>query len=227
MTKKFADAKPIPDSTLELIARLDPTFFPATSARRALAQDRPVSLGRHRRKCSVCQHPERDAIEEAFLHWHSPNEIAAQFGLPDWSSIYRHVRAFGLFADRRRNARFALENIIERANEIQVVTPSAIVAAARAFAHINKEGEWVDPPQHIVVTYVTVSEDSLAPPAVEEKPAAQPAAMPESEPKGRVEDAKAPKEEEKAQNEPVFTVSNRKSSLQSQEVNPLKTKEGS
>ena len=73
----------IPDSTLELITRLDPKFFSATSgARRALAQDRPVSLGRHKRNCSICSHPERDAIEQSFLHWHSPEEIATQFGLP-------------------------------------------------------------------------------------------------------------------------------------------------
>jgi len=182
MTKNIADPKPtyparpdagrgqstesergIPDSTLELIARLDPTFSPTSAARRALAQDRPVSLGRHQRNCSICRHPDRDAIELAFLHWHSPEEIAAQFALPDWSSVYRHVRAFGLFAERRRNARFALESIIERVGEIQVVTPRSIVAAVRAFTRINNEGEWVEPPTQIIVTHVTVSEDSLAP----------------------------------------------------------------
>jgi hypothetical protein len=33
-------------------------------------------LSRHQRKCCVCRHAERDAIEEAFIHWQSPNEIA-------------------------------------------------------------------------------------------------------------------------------------------------------
>jgi hypothetical protein len=180
-TLKTARAEPteteqgIPDSTLELIARLDPTFFPATSAaRRALAQDRPVSLGRHKRKCSVCRHPERHDIEQDFLHWRNPDEIAAQYGLSGWSAVYRHVRAFGLFAERRRNARFALEYIIERVNEIDEVTPRAVVAAVNAFTRINNQGEWVEPPRQVTVSYVR-AQDSLAAPAVEAKPAAQPA----------------------------------------------------
>ena len=173
----------IPDSTLELIARLDPTFFsPTSAARRALAVDRPVNLGRHKRNCSICSHPERDTIEQSFLHWHSPEEIAEQFGLPDWSSVYRHVRAFGLFAERRRNIRYAVESIIERVHEIQVVTPSGFVSAVRAFTCINEEGEWVEPTKRVIVTHVSIaaspqqaeegeSGDSFAPPATEAKTA--------------------------------------------------------
>ena len=49
---------------------------------------RSPSLERHRRKCTVCKHAERDAIEEAFLHWMSPEFITEEFELPDWSTLY-------------------------------------------------------------------------------------------------------------------------------------------
>jgi hypothetical protein len=113
---------------------------------------------RHQRKCSVCRHPERDAIEEAFLHWQSPNEIAIQHDLSDEASIYRHAHATGLFARRDCNLRFALANFIERVNEIQVVTPGAIVRAVRAYTRISKTGEWVEPPRQIIVTHVQAAE---------------------------------------------------------------------
>ena len=60
---------------------------PFTPTRSEGSQPR-ASEGRHERKlvpsrpqagegcASVCRHPERDAIEEAFLHWQSPTEIA-------------------------------------------------------------------------------------------------------------------------------------------------------
>src|ERR1700732_80037 len=37
------------------------------------------ALNRHARKCVVCHPPDRDAIEEEFIHWRSPYEIARQF----------------------------------------------------------------------------------------------------------------------------------------------------
>jgi len=52
-------------------------------------------LGRHTRKCTVCNHPEREAIEEEFLRWRSPKDIADDYGFSDYSSIYRHARAAG------------------------------------------------------------------------------------------------------------------------------------
>jgi hypothetical protein len=115
-------------------------------------------LSRHERKCAVCRHPERDAIEEAFLHWQSPTEIATEHDLTDFSAIYRHAHATGLFARRDNNLRFALGNFIERVNEIQVVTPDAIVRAIRAYTRITKTGEWVEPPRQFVVTHVRAAE---------------------------------------------------------------------
>jgi hypothetical protein len=102
-----------------------------------------VSLGRHRRTCSVCRHAQREEIEAAFIGWRSPASIAEEFGLADRASVYRHSHALGLFEKRRRNIRAALERIIEKAGEVDV-TASAVVAAVQAYAKINSAGEWID-----------------------------------------------------------------------------------
>ena len=40
---------------------------------------RDVSLGRHRRLCSVCQRTEYEEIEAAFIVWTSPASIAVSY----------------------------------------------------------------------------------------------------------------------------------------------------
>jgi hypothetical protein len=102
-----------------------------------------VSLGRHKRICSVCAHKQRGEIEAAFIAWSSPAAIAEEYGLADRSSVYRHAHALGLFQKRQRNVRTALERIIEKAGEVDV-TASAVVAAVQAYAKINAAGEWID-----------------------------------------------------------------------------------
>lgn len=102
-----------------------------------------VSLGRHRRNCSICSHTQRGEIEADFVAWQSPASIAAEYGLADRSSVYRHAHALGLFAKRQRNARAALEIIIERAGEVDM-TASAVVAAVQAYSKINAAGQWID-----------------------------------------------------------------------------------
>ena len=104
---------------------------------------RKISLGRHRRVCSVCQHAQRDNIEAAFVAWNSPASIAEEYGLADRASVYRHAHAIGLFVRRQRNIRVALEHIIERAGEVDV-TASPVVAAVQAYAKIHAAGEWID-----------------------------------------------------------------------------------
>jgi hypothetical protein len=109
---------------------------------------KPVSLGRHRRNCAVCAHPERLEIETEFVAWRSPAALAQQFGLTDRASIYRHAHALGLFAKRQRNVRAALERIIERAGDVEV-TASAVVSAIQVYARINANGQWIDPSESI------------------------------------------------------------------------------
>jgi len=106
-------------------------------------------LGRHTRKCTVCHHPERKAIEMEFLRWRSAQDIADDYGFRDYTSIYRHARAAGLFERRRANVRMALESIIERAEHARV-TAGAVVDAVRTYAQINDSGKWVSTTAHVV-----------------------------------------------------------------------------
>jgi hypothetical protein len=102
-----------------------------------------LSVGRHKRNCSICRHKQREDIESSFVGWRSPAKIAEEFGLPDRSSVYRHANALGLLQKRQRNIRAALERFIERAEEVDV-TASAFVSAVQAYAKINSAGEWID-----------------------------------------------------------------------------------
>jgi hypothetical protein len=105
--------------------------------------DAVVSLGRHKRTCSVCRHEQREEIESAFVGWRSPAAITEEYGLADRASVYRHAHALGLFEKRRRNIRAALERIIEKAGDVDL-TASAVVSAVQAYAKINAAGEWID-----------------------------------------------------------------------------------
>ena len=138
-------------------------------------------LGRHTRKCTVCKHPEREAIELEFLRWRSPKDIADDYGFNDYSSIYRHARAAGLFEQRRATIRFALEPLIERAEHV-AVTADALVRAVRAYCSINDSGQWIEPPAHVVYHSIPAARTlELAPPsspALLSAPTEQPASGP-------------------------------------------------
>ncbi|HEV2298821.1 MAG TPA: hypothetical protein VGR72_09925 [Candidatus Acidoferrales bacterium] len=105
---------------------------------------------RHSAKCRICNHPDRHVIEFEFLNWRNPADLARSYRLRDLSTVYRHAHATGLFAKRRLNLRFAMERIVERVNEVPV-TASSVIRAARAITRINDEGQWVDPPSHLVI----------------------------------------------------------------------------
>jgi hypothetical protein len=107
-----------------------------------------VSIARHRRDCTVCAHPQRSEIEADFVAWHSPLAIAADYGLADQKSVYRHAHAFDLFPKRERNLRAALTKIIEKAATVEV-TAAAVVAAVQAYAKINAAGQWVDRSEYV------------------------------------------------------------------------------
>ena len=109
----------------------------------AQGQKSEVSLGRHKRTCSVCRHEQREEIESGFVAWRSPAALTEEFGLADRSSVYRHAHALGLFPKRQRNVRAALERIIEKAGEVDV-TAAAVVSAVQAYSKINAAGEWID-----------------------------------------------------------------------------------
>jgi hypothetical protein len=107
----------------------------------------------HRIKCNVCKHPDRGAIDEAFLRWQSPISLARTYGLADRSSIYRHARATGLLSRRRKALSSALESIIEQAESV-VPTATEIVMAVKMYSQFNKQGQWIEPPKRRIVQRV-------------------------------------------------------------------------
>src|ERR1700758_2716577 len=68
---------------------------------------------RHSRKCQVCHHPDRAALESDFIHWVSPDYISTAYNLWDRQTIYRHARALGLDELRRQNLRCVIEPILD------------------------------------------------------------------------------------------------------------------
>jgi hypothetical protein len=109
-----------------------------------------TSTERHSRKCSICRHPERQSIDEAFLHWRSPETIMHCFGIVSETTIYDH--AFNFFARRNRNLQSALGNIIENI-DTRHFTGSEMLDAVRALAHLNDDGRWVHPTSKSEVIY--------------------------------------------------------------------------
>src|SRR5271167_902328 len=119
----------------------------STKKQKSNAGENPVSRGRHEHQCRICSHPKRDEIEQAFIAWVSPAEIAQEHSVSR-DGVYRHAHVFALMDKRRRNVRTALERIIERAGEVEV-TAAAVVAAVQAYTKINAMGHWVDRSEHV------------------------------------------------------------------------------
>lgn len=117
----------------------------------------------HERHCKICSHRDRAEIEADFIEWADPRDIVREYNISR-ASIYRHARAVGLFACRSRNLRFALGRLIESVDSVHP-TPDSIVRAIHAFARINDEGQWVEPPAHVIVSSGGVRREAAAPPA--------------------------------------------------------------
>jgi hypothetical protein len=110
-----------------------------------------IDLSHHERRCTICHHPERDAIEEAFCQWRKVKFIAREFNTTGGpTAIYRHARALNLFKQRNLTLRSSLEFVIEQ-SECVVPTAEGLVKAIRAYTRINDAGQWIDTPTtHIV-----------------------------------------------------------------------------
>lgn len=102
---------------------------------------------RHQRKCSVCHHPDREEIEEEFVHWTDVWSLAKQYDIADYRSIYRHARAFGLLERRRQNCRAALDRIIEAGPGKMGV--NGIIDAIRGYACLTDDNRWVEIPTRV------------------------------------------------------------------------------
>lgn len=131
---------------------------PRKAALRAAAPPRgktrqpAASLGasHHQRHCTICSHPDRDEIDAEFIEWFPPDDIAREYKVSR-RAIYRHARALGLFARRNSNLRLALGRLVECVDHVEP-TADSIVRAIHALARINDDGQWVEPPAHVIVS---------------------------------------------------------------------------
>src|SRR5438128_12416090 len=82
------------------------------------AAEKRISLGRHERECGICNHGQREDIEQDVTNWKSPIGITCDYGLADRATVYRHAHAFNLSGKRPRTVRVALQQIIETAGDV-------------------------------------------------------------------------------------------------------------
>lgn len=129
-------------------------------------KEQSLALARHRRKCVVCHHPDRDAIEDEFIHWRSPYEIARQYHISDYRSLYRHARSTGIADLRRHNFHSALDSLVEAAEEAKV-TGDCVIRAIRAYSCVDANGRWTELPTQVRFTTVHDSQ-----PTAPQRPAA-------------------------------------------------------
>jgi hypothetical protein len=111
------------------------------------APSRPPDFARHSLRCTICSHPDRDAIEADFIRWRSPELIARAYKIPDRSSIYRHAHSTGLFAWRKQELGRTLESILECAEQIPLESADIIIRAARIYSRLDDHGKWFEPPR--------------------------------------------------------------------------------
>ena len=126
-----------PPAPLALVAPSEPSPKPS-----------PVpDFSRHSRRCSICSHPDRDAIEGEFIRWRSPQKIAKDYDLPDRTAIYRHAHATGLFQARRSHIARVLESFLETIDDSPPSDFDPVTRAVRVYAHLDHEGNWLEAPR--------------------------------------------------------------------------------
>jgi hypothetical protein len=108
----------------------------------------PHALQRHRRKCQICRHPQREEIEQEYRDWFQPAQIARHYQIDD-SALYRHLHAIGLVSSRRENLRMILDRILERGVE-QPITGETIIRAVRAQCCLQDGNKWVEPSSRVI-----------------------------------------------------------------------------
>ena len=149
--RKRPKRKPRPIPTLKQLTVRPSAPRPQSQPKSQPKSQNEIDLAHHERRCSICHHPDLDAIEEAFLQWRRVRNIDSDFK-PDGgpTAIYRHARALNLFKQRNLHLRTALEFVIERAENV-MPTAEGLVKAIHAYTRINDQGEWIDTPTtHIV-----------------------------------------------------------------------------
>lgn len=141
-----------------------PQHQSVTAARKPASDKSVPNLGRHARKCAICNHAERDSIDADIISWRSASTITLDYALPARSSIYRHAAATGLLQRRQRNLRGACERIIERVDDAPP-SASAVLGALRIYSQITEDGQWLEPAKRSIVTHVHITKHEQPPAA--------------------------------------------------------------
>jgi hypothetical protein len=116
--------------------------------RRLQKQLQALILERHSRRCIICHHPEREAIEEEFVHWRAPWKLSQDYKLADYRTVYRHARAAGLLLQRRERLHSALDAFVESVDDV-TFTGDTILRAMRAYSCIDSHGRWTEIPTQV------------------------------------------------------------------------------
>jgi hypothetical protein len=142
------DAPPPPESSSTFIASSVVSSTSLASSTSSPPFFRPApDFARHARRCCICTHPDRDAIEGDFIRWRSPELIAREYQIASRNSIYRHAHCTGLFAWRRQELGRVLEGVLENAEHVPLASSDVLIRAARIYAHLDEHGAWFEPPR--------------------------------------------------------------------------------
>ncbi len=151
---------------------------PKTRRRSAKTNLQPETSNYHSGKCSICNHPDRDLIEAAFLNWQPAERIVAEFGLPARSTLYRHAKAADLLNQRRNNFRAALDQIIEQAGRVPATAHSIISAIELSY---RLSGADIAPLKRYETTHIYIGDPNSIPASRRGRPSAPPSVRPPTE----------------------------------------------
>jgi hypothetical protein len=118
----------------------------------------PASEDRHSRKCTICNHPDREDIDQAFLHWSRSERIVRDYNLPSLSVLYRHAHACGLWNLRRIKIRRALDRLIEQAGDCKP-SGNAVLRAIEMSCRFDQEDRYVEPNKKVIVEHQVVASE--------------------------------------------------------------------
>src|SRR5271168_1349770 len=116
------------------------------------------SEDRHSRKCTICNHPDREDIDEDFLHWSRSERIVRDYNLPSLSALYRHAHACGLWNLRRIKIRRALDRLIERAGDCNP-SGNAVLRAIEMSCRFDQDDRYVEPNKRVIIEHRTVASE--------------------------------------------------------------------
>ena len=116
----------------------------------------------HPAKCSICNHPDRHAIDDDFVHWVRPSTIAWEFDISA-RAICRHAHATRLYELRARNYIEALDLVVENAQGA-TVTGDTIIRAIRVATQFRESGQWTEPPRRVIYSIEREPSPAIAPP---------------------------------------------------------------